>query len=103
MESPGVSWRPVSHLLCGLVEVVVGNPPEIRQRPGTKTDKADASWMTERLAHGLIRPSFIPPPALQALRDREPGADPHPSQATGCDNLRGHHRQGGHRGLGPVR
>lgn len=69
MESTGVYWRPVYHLLCGLVEVVVGNPQEIRQRPGKKTDKADASWIAELLAHGLIRPSFIPPPAIQALRD----------------------------------
>jgi len=69
MESTGASWRPVSHLLCGLVEVVVGHPQEIRPRPGTKTDTADASWMTERLAHGLIRPSCIPPPTMQAWRD----------------------------------
>jgi transposase len=69
MESTGVSWRPVSHLLCELVEVVVGNPQEIRQRPGKKTDKADASWIAELLAHGLIRPRCIPPRAMQALRD----------------------------------
>src|SRR5919199_2413838 len=69
MESTGVYWRPVYHLLCGLVEVVVGNPQEIRQRPGKKTDKADASWIAELLAHGLIRPSFVPPPEIRALRD----------------------------------
>jgi transposase len=36
---------------------------------GTKTDKADAAWLAELLAHGLIEPSCIPPPAVQALRD----------------------------------
>ena len=69
MESTGVYWRPVYHVLVETVEVVVGNPQEMRQRPGKKTDKADARWIAELLAHGLIRPSFIPPPPIQALRD----------------------------------
>jgi transposase len=69
MESTGVYWRPVYHVLAETVEVVVGNPQERRQRPGKKTDKADATWIVELLAHGLLRPSFIPPPAIQALRD----------------------------------
>ena len=51
------------------VEVLLGNAHEMRRRPGKKTDKADARWIAELLAHGLIRPSFIPPPAIQALRD----------------------------------
>jgi transposase len=69
MESTGVYWRPVYHVLAGTVEVLVGNAHEMRRRPGRKTDKADARWIAELLAHGLIRPSFIPPPAIQALRD----------------------------------
>jgi transposase len=48
---------------------VVGNAREIRPRPGKKTDKADATWIAELLAHGLIRPSFVPPPMIRALRD----------------------------------
>ena len=69
MESTGVYGRPVSHVLVGTMEVLVGNAHEMRRRPGRKTDKADARWIAELLAHGLIRPSFIPPPAIQALRD----------------------------------
>jgi transposase len=69
MESTGVYWRPVYHVLSGTIEVVVGNAQEMRRRPGRKTDKAAARWIAERLAHGLIRPSFVPPPATQALRD----------------------------------
>jgi transposase len=69
MESTGVYWRPVYHVLAGTVEVLVGNAHEMRRRPGRKTDKADAGWIAELLAHGLIRPSFVPPPAIQALRD----------------------------------
>ena len=30
MESPGVYWRPVYHVLAETVEVVVGNPQEMR-------------------------------------------------------------------------
>jgi transposase len=69
MESTGVYWKPIYHVLSGVVEVVVGNAREIRPRPGKKTDKADATWIAELLAHGLIRPSFVPPPAIGALRD----------------------------------
>jgi transposase len=69
MESTGVYWQPVYHVLSGALEVVVGNAQEMRRRPGRKTDKADARWIAELLAHGLIRPSFLPPPPIQALRD----------------------------------
>jgi transposase len=51
------------------VEVVLAHARSGRQRPGKKTDKADASWLAELLAHGLIEPSFIPPPSIRALRD----------------------------------
>jgi transposase len=68
MESTGVYWRPVYHVLSRTLEVV-GHAQEMRRRPGRKTDTADARWIAELLAHGLIRPSFVPPPAIQALRD----------------------------------
>lgn len=69
MESTGVYWKPVYHVLVGTVEVLVGNAHEMRRRPGKKTDKRDAAWIAELLAHGLIRPSFVPPPDIRALRD----------------------------------
>jgi transposase len=69
MESTGVYWKPVYHVLVGVVEVLVGNAREMRPRPGKKTDKADARWIAALLAHGLIRPSFVPPPEIRALRD----------------------------------
>jgi transposase len=68
MASPGVSWKPVSHGLAGTVEVCIGNAPAMR-RPGQKTDKREAAGIAARLAHGLIRPSCVPPPAIGALRD----------------------------------
>ena len=69
IESTGVYWKPIYHVLVQTLEVVVANARSVRQRPGKKTDKADAAWLAELLAHGLVEPSFIPPPAVQALRD----------------------------------
>jgi transposase len=69
MASTGVSWRPVSHVLVGTVEVLVGHAQARRRPPGHTTDKTDARWIAERLAHGLIRPSCVPPPPIGALRD----------------------------------
>lgn len=69
LESTGVYWKPIYHVLVETLEVVVANARSVRQRPGKKTDKADAAWLAELLAHGLVEPSFIPPPAVQALRD----------------------------------
>jgi transposase len=69
LESTGVYWKPISHVLVERLEVVVANARSVRQRPGKKTDKADAAWLAERLAHGLVEPRCIPPPAVQAWRD----------------------------------
>jgi len=69
LESTGVYWQPIYHVLVETLEVVVANARSVRQRPGKKTEKADAAWLAELLAHGLVEPSFIPPPAVQALRD----------------------------------
>ena len=41
----------------------------MRQRPGQKPDTADATWLAALLAHGLVDPGFLPPPAVQVLRD----------------------------------
>jgi transposase len=49
--------------------VVVGNARAMKPPKGKKTDKADAAWIADLLAHDLIRPSFIPEPNLKALRE----------------------------------
>ena len=38
-------------------------------RPTCKTDVKDATWLADLLAHGLLRPSFVPAMPEQALRD----------------------------------
>jgi len=69
MESTGVYWKPVYHIHAAAVEVWVVNARDVKQRRGKKTDRADAKWIAELLAHGLIEPSFIPPPPIAALPD----------------------------------
>ena len=69
MEATGVYWKPVWHLLEGHFEMVLANAQHIRNVPGRKTDVNDATWIADLLAHGLIRSSFVPPAAIQELRD----------------------------------
>ncbi len=69
MEATGVYWKPVWHLLEGRFELVLANAQHIRNVPGRKTDVNDAAWIADLLAHGLIRSSFVPPAAIQELRD----------------------------------
>ena len=69
MESTGVYWKPVWHVLEGEFELVLANAAHIRNVPGRKTDVNDAMWIADLLAHGLIRGSFVPPVAIQELRD----------------------------------
>jgi len=69
MEATGVYWKPVWHLLEGQFELVLANAQHIRNVPGRKTDVNDAMWISELLAHGLIRSSFVPPAHIQELRD----------------------------------
>jgi transposase len=69
MESTGVYWKPVWHLLEGRFELVLANAQHIRNVPGRKTDVNDAMWIADLLAHGLIRSSFVPPTPIQELRD----------------------------------
>jgi transposase len=69
MEATGVYWRPVWHVLSdGELSLALANAAHVRNVPGRKTDVADAAWLAELLAHGLIRPSFVPEPATQAMR-----------------------------------
>jgi transposase len=69
MESTGVYWKPVWHVLEGHFELVLANAMHVRNMPGRKSDVNDAAWLAELMAHGLIRPSFVPPAPIQELRD----------------------------------
>lgn len=69
MESTGVFWKPVWHVLEGRFELVLANAAHVRNVPGRKTDVNDAMWLADLLAHGLIRGSFVPELCIQELRD----------------------------------
>ena len=69
MEATGVYWKPVWHILEEDFELVLANAAHIKNVPGRKTDVNDATWIADLLAHGLIRSSFVPPAAIQELRD----------------------------------
>ena len=69
MEATGVYWKPVWHVLEGRFELVLANAAHVKNVPGRKTDVKDAQWLAELLAHGLVRGSFVPPVAIQAIRD----------------------------------
>jgi transposase len=69
MESTGVYWKPVFHLLEGRFEVLLVNAHRIKNVPGRKTDVKDAEWIAQLLQYGLLEASFIPPPPIRELRD----------------------------------
>jgi transposase len=69
MESTGVYWKPIWHLLEGRLELTLVNPRHMRQVPGRKTDVKDAEWIAQLLQYGLLSPSFVPPEPIRELRD----------------------------------
>jgi transposase len=69
MEATGVYWRPIWHVLSdGEIELILANAAHVKNVPGRKTDIADAAWLAELLAHGLIRASFVPDGQTQEMR-----------------------------------
>ena len=70
MESTGVYWKPVLHVLRTYpLNLIVVNARHIKNVPGRKTDKADSQWICKLLISGLLKGSFIPPENIQELRD----------------------------------
>jgi transposase len=70
MEATGVYWKPVWHILSdGEFALVLANAAHVKNVPGRKTDVNDATWLADLMAHGLIRPSFVPDEPTQQMRD----------------------------------
>lgn len=61
-------WRPVFYALEEQMECWLLNAAHMKAVPGRKTDVKDAEWIAQLLEHGLLRPSFVPPPAIRHLR-----------------------------------
>jgi transposase len=70
MEATGQYWKPIWYVLEERgFELLLVNARHVKILPGRKTDVADAAWLAELLEHGLLRGSFVPPPAIRQLRD----------------------------------
>ena len=69
MEATGPYWKPIYAALEGHVQLVVGNPLQMKGLKGRKTDQKDAEWIADLTRLGMIKPSFVPPPEFRALRD----------------------------------
>lgn len=71
MEATGDYWKPFYYLLEDLpgAEVMLVNARHVKNLPGRKTDVADATWLAQLGAHGLVRASFVPPEPIRQLRN----------------------------------
>jgi transposase len=69
MEATGVYWKTVFQALEDRFECWLLNAHHLRNVPGRKTDVKDSEWICQLVQHGLVRPSFVPPPEIRWLRD----------------------------------
>ena len=69
MEATGVYWKTVFQALEDRFECWLLNAHHLRNVPGRKTDVKDSEWICQLVQHGLVRPSFVPPPEIRRLRD----------------------------------
>jgi transposase len=68
IESTSTYWKPPFYCLEEVMEVWLLNAAHMKAVPGRKTDVRDAEWIAQLLEHGLLKPSFVPPPAVRQLR-----------------------------------
>jgi len=71
VESTSDYWRIWYYLLEAVgLDVQLVNARDVKNVPGRpKTDKLDAVWLAKLTEKGLLRPSFVPPAPIRALRD----------------------------------
>ena len=67
MEATGIYWKTVFQALEDRFECWLLNAHHLRNVPGRKTDVKDSEWICQLVQHGLVRPSFVPPPEIQRL------------------------------------
>jgi transposase len=71
MEATSDYWKSPFYLLeAHGFEVWLVNARDVKHLPGRpKTDKLDAVWLCKVAERQMLRPSFVPPPAIRRLRD----------------------------------
>lgn len=68
IESTSTYWKPPFYCLEEVMDAWLLNAQHMKAVPGRKTDVRDAEWIAQLLEHGLLRPSFVPPPPIRRLR-----------------------------------
>src|SRR5205814_8731908 len=69
IESTGVYWTPVYYVLEEAFSLLLVDMHALKRVPGRKTDVIDSEWLAQLLECGLLKASFVPPPAIRELRD----------------------------------
>jgi transposase len=71
MEATSDYWKaPFSLLEAHGFETWLVNAKDVKHLPGRpKTDRLDAVWLCKVAERQMLRPSFVPPPAIRRLRD----------------------------------
>jgi transposase len=70
MEATSDYWRAPFYLLEDRFETWLVNAHDVKHLPSRpKTDRLDAVWLCKVAERQMLRPSFVPPPAIRALRD----------------------------------
>ena len=72
MESTSVYWKAPFYCLEEVMEAWLLNAAHMKAVPGRKSDVRDAEWIAQLLEHGLLAPSFVPPPEIRRLRMLDP-------------------------------
>jgi transposase len=69
MESTGVYWIPLCHILENAgIEVFLVNARAVKHVPGRKSDVQDCQWLQQLHSVGLMRASFRPAQEIDAIR-----------------------------------
>jgi transposase len=71
LESTSDYWRIWYYVLesTGLAVQLVSASQAKNLKGRPKTDKLDAMWLARLTQRGMLRPSFVPPAAIRAVRD----------------------------------
>jgi transposase len=71
LEATSDYWKAPFYLLeAHGLDVWLVNARDVKHLPGRpKTDRLDAVWLCKVAERQMLRPSFVPPPAIRRLRD----------------------------------
>jgi transposase len=87
MEATADYLRAPSYLLEDRFETWLVNAKDVKHLPGRpKTDRLDAVWLCKVAERQMLRPSFVPPPALSRRPPTAPTAPSRTDGLGGCGN-----------------